>query len=63
MTKQAILEEQRIRQAASELGRRGGLATAARLTPKQRHARALKGGLARAAQRRRLAATKEAAHA
>ena len=31
-----------------ELGRRGGLATAARMTPQQLRARAQKGGLARA---------------
>ena len=41
--------------AARELGRRGGLATAARLTPEQRTDRARKGGLARA-QARKVAA-------
>lgn len=61
MAKLAKLEEIRLRQAASELGRRGGLAVAARMTPEQRHARAVKAGLARAAQRR--AATQEVAHA
>jgi hypothetical protein len=45
--------------AAQLLGRRGGLATAARSTPEQRRARALKGGLALAA---KLRAAKEAAH-
>jgi hypothetical protein len=49
-TKQGRL---RLVEAARELGRRGGLASAARLTPEQLHARALKGGLARAAQRRK----------
>jgi hypothetical protein len=43
--------------AARELGRRGGLATAARMTPEQRRARARKGGLVRAQMR------KEATHA
>ena len=43
--------------AARELGRRGGLATAARTTPEQLRARARKGGLARAR------AKKEALHA
>lgn len=42
------------------LGKRGGSAAAARMTPKQRHARALKGSRAAAAARK---ARKEAAHA
>jgi hypothetical protein len=48
-----------ISKAAQLLGRRGGLASAARLTPEQRHTRARKGGLARAAKRR---SREEAAH-
>jgi hypothetical protein len=41
--------------AARELGRRGGLASAARMTSEQRRARARKGGLARAQKRKEAA--------
>ncbi len=55
MTKIKIPAEA-ISQAAREMGRRGDLATAARLTPEQRSARARKAALALAAQRQKEAA-------
>jgi hypothetical protein len=53
----AKLKQDSMSRAARELGRRGVLATAARMTTEQLCARARKGGIARAR------AKKEAAHA
>jgi len=56
-TKQGRVPPEIVARVMRELGRRGGLASAARLTPEQLRERARKGGLARAQAR------KEAVHA
>jgi hypothetical protein len=48
----AKVKQDTLSRAARELGRRGGLATAARMTPEQRHERAVRAGRTRQAKSR-----------